>query len=150
MAFRQHESSLHRLLQRRSLRRPEVRLWVPRAIRLLKTSLKQIRLSRFFRWPGCTKWVRIALRHLKTSHHRLQKIRFLDVQKADLEFTGLFSYIKYHLNNFAQGNFSMSRMQKMCLHSLSTLWNITLSTSLNSFFKTYKRLILSCKGQSST
>jgi hypothetical protein len=48
MDFRHHESSIHRLHQSRSLRRPEVRLRVPRAIRLLKTSHKQILPSRFF------------------------------------------------------------------------------------------------------
>jgi hypothetical protein len=55
------------------LRRPEGRLWILKAIRLLKTSLKHLRPSRFFRCPGCRKWVRMALRNLETTLHHLQQ-----------------------------------------------------------------------------
>jgi hypothetical protein len=64
MSFWHHETFLHRLHQSLLfLRLSEGRLWVERAIRLLKTSLKQLRLSRCFRWPGCRKWVRNVLKH---------------------------------------------------------------------------------------
>jgi hypothetical protein len=75
MDFR-HETSLHGLHQSRFLRPTEGRLWIPRAIRLLKTSLKRIRSSRF-RCPGWWKRVRMAFRNFETSLHRLHNITSL-------------------------------------------------------------------------
>jgi hypothetical protein len=57
--------------------RSEGRLWVLRAIRLLRTSLKRLHPSHIFRFPWCRKWVRLTHRHLETSLHRLRQRRFL-------------------------------------------------------------------------
>jgi hypothetical protein len=84
MAFRHLHTSLHRLHQSRFLRRPKGRLWVFRAIRLLKTSLPRIRTNHFFECPVCWKCVRIAFRHHEASLHRHNQSRILWFSEAIL------------------------------------------------------------------
>jgi hypothetical protein len=43
----------------------------------------------------------MAFRHV-ISHHRLYHGRFLNVQKADYEFSGPFAYLKHHIRNFVK------------------------------------------------
>jgi hypothetical protein len=68
------------------------------------------------------------------------KLRFIDftkvvqdVQKADYEFSGTFTYLKHHLSNFVEVVFSMPRKHKMSSRGLSSRSNIALST-LSKFF----------------
>jgi hypothetical protein len=76
MAFRHLKTSLHRLHQSRLLRQSEGRLWVHRAICLLKTSLPLLRTNRFLECPVYRKSVRIAFRHHVTSLHRHHQSHF--------------------------------------------------------------------------
>jgi hypothetical protein len=55
---------------------PEDRLWILRAIRLLKILHKRLRPSRFSRNSECRKWVGMAFRHLQKSLHRQPKLFF--------------------------------------------------------------------------
>jgi hypothetical protein len=58
-------------------RRPEGRLSVVRAFRLLKKLLMRLLPSRFIQNSGCRKWVRMVFRILDTSLHRVQQSSFL-------------------------------------------------------------------------
>jgi uncharacterized protein YlaI len=53
------------------------RLWVLRAIRLLKTTLHRLRPKRLFECPECRKCVQISFRHHETSFHGQHQSRFL-------------------------------------------------------------------------
>jgi hypothetical protein len=75
MASRNIETSLLRLHEIRFIRLPESRLWVLRAIYLLKSTLNKHRPSRFFINPGFRKW--LAFGHFETMSHRLLQNRFL-------------------------------------------------------------------------
>jgi hypothetical protein len=44
----------------------------------------------------------MAFRHLKHPFIEFKKVVFFGVQKADYEFTGPFTYLKYHLSEFIQ------------------------------------------------
>jgi hypothetical protein len=44
----------------------------------------------------------MAFRYLEHSFIDFTKVVFLDVQKADYEFSGPFAYFKYHLSEFVQ------------------------------------------------
>jgi hypothetical protein len=48
----------------------------------------------------------------------ITKVEFLDVQKADFEFSGLLVYLKHHLSDFNQVAISTLRMQKMSTYAL--------------------------------
>jgi hypothetical protein len=108
MAFRHLETSHHCIQKFFFLRRSESRLRVLRAIRLPKTSLQRLRPSRFIPCPGCTKWVRMYFRHIETSIRRIHQSRFFNVQKADYEFSGQFTYLKHHLSDMARHFFRCS------------------------------------------
>jgi hypothetical protein len=93
--------------------RPVGRLWVLTLIRLLKTSSLALRTNRFFECPKFTKCVQ----HHETSLYWNHQSR---IQRADNEFSGPFPYLKLHLMDFIQNNFSMHRMQKINSFRLST------------------------------
>jgi hypothetical protein len=105
MAFWHLETSLYRLHQSRFLRRPEGRLWLLRAIRLLKTSLKRHRKNSFFRCPGCRNDFAWPFYTFKHRFIDITKFVFLDVQKADYVFSGPFAYLEHDLSDFVKAAF---------------------------------------------
>jgi hypothetical protein len=126
MAFRHLETSFRRLYQNHYLRRLEGRSWVLRAIHQLKTSLPRLLPNRFFQFREFRKCVLIVLRQHETSFHI------------------------HNLSDIIQVDFKVFILQKMCSYGLSKHWNVTSSTSITSFFKTSRRLILSSKEHSPT
>jgi hypothetical protein len=135
MAFVHHEISIHRQHQSRILRLSQFSLWVLSFITYLKHHLSDFNQVFFFRYLGCRKWDRMASRQLETSLHRLHQRRFLGVQNVDYEILWSFAYLKHHLSDFIQVDFSMIRMQKLSSNDLLTLSNIESSISPKSFLR---------------
>jgi hypothetical protein len=82
MAFRHLETTLHRLLQNRFLRRPEGRLWILSPIRLLKHHLSESPKS-LFAMPG-KKLFRMVYGHLETLLHRIHQRRFFRTSRRQI------------------------------------------------------------------
>jgi hypothetical protein len=129
MAFRQHETSLHRLQRNCILRRREGRLWVLRAISYLNHQLSDIVQVDFFdSW--CVENVFVwPIDPLKHRSMDFDKVVFWDVQKLDYEFSKPFAHLNQHLSDFVQVTLIEATMQKMSSYGLSTPWNIASSNT---------------------
>jgi hypothetical protein len=90
--------------------------------------------------PRCRKWISMAFRHLETSLHRFHKSRFLIRPGGRLWVHSAIRLLKRILSDFVKVAFSMSMMQKIGSHGLSTSRNIASSNSPKSFFKPSRRL----------
>jgi hypothetical protein len=93
-------TELHWIHQSRFLRRPEDRLWLLWAIRLLKTSLKRLHQSHLFRCWGCRKCVRMAYRHHESSLHRHHEIRTLILSEIRIRIFRPIRLFKTSLRRF--------------------------------------------------
>jgi hypothetical protein len=100
MAFRNFQTSLHRLHQSRFLRRLEGTLWLHRAIRLHKTSIKQHQASWFFDCQESQNEFVWIIWHLETSLYLLHLSRFSRRPEGRLWVLGAFRLHKYSLKEF--------------------------------------------------
>jgi hypothetical protein len=151
MAFRHHETLLHRNHQCRILRRSEWRLWVFKAIRILKTSIEPIYRSSFFWCPGCRKRVGLAVPQIKILLQRLHKSRFLKRPEGRLCVLRTFRLLKTSLKQIRPScYFRWPGCKKMISNGLLTRRNFVSSTLSTSIFKTPRRQFMFFQGQSHT
>jgi hypothetical protein len=142
MAFWQIEKSLHQHHQSRILRRSQGRLWVLRAIGLLKTSLKQIRQNRFFQYPECRKCVRMDFLQNETSIHVLPESRiFIRPQNIGVLRVILLlktSLKRLHLSRFFRCSGCRNLVRMAFRHFETSLYRL----HQGRFFKTSRRQIM--------
>jgi hypothetical protein len=126
----------------------DVRLWVLKVIRLIKTSFKRSRKCRFFRCTGCRITFHMAFQHLDTTLHLLKQSRLLRWPEGRLWVLRATHLLKSYLNDSVKVSFLMPRIQNMISRVPLTPGNIASSTSPKSFFKTSRRQIMSSQGSS--
>jgi hypothetical protein len=149
MAYRHLETSLHHIHQSRFLRRPEGRLWVHRAIRLLKTLFPRLRPNHFLDCPECKNAFELRFGIMK---HGLIDITccILRLSEQRLLVFMAIRLLKTSQATSSKSFFSLFRMQKMSSYGFSSFWNIHASNSPKLFFKTFRRQIMSSKVHSSS